>query len=106
MALFRPRCCNAWVIRAALAVLLALSLLPAPAAGRSAAQKHTFQRQHPCPSTGLHRSACPGYVIDHVQPLCAGGADSPTNMQWQTVADAKRKDVQERRECRAMGRKP
>jgi len=32
------------------------------------------------------------YVVDHVQPLARGGADSPSNMQWQTRADAKAKD--------------
>jgi hypothetical protein len=34
----------------------------------------------------------PGYVIDHVVPLARGGADAPSNMQWQTIADAKAKD--------------
>ena len=41
----------------------------------------------------------PGYVIDHVVPLCAGGADAPSNMQWQTVEAARIKDRQERAEC-------
>jgi hypothetical protein len=31
-------------------------------------------------------------VIDHVQALKHGGADAPSNMQWQTVAAAKAKD--------------
>jgi hypothetical protein len=33
--------------------------------------------------------------------LCAGGADSTKNMQWQTVAEAKKKDGLEARECHA-----
>lgn len=64
---------------------------------RSEAAKDAFKRQHPCPSTGKSRGACPGYVIDHVRPLASGGPDSPTNMQWQTTADAKAKDKWERK---------
>jgi hypothetical protein len=30
--------------------------------------------------------------VDHVQALKHGGADSPSNMQWQTTAAAKAKD--------------
>jgi hypothetical protein len=43
---------------------------------------------------------CPGYVIDHITPLCAGGADRWSNMQWQTVEEAKVKDHEERKLCR------
>jgi hypothetical protein len=63
---------------------------------RSAAAKDAFKRQQPCPSTGKSRGACPGYVIDHVKPLECGGADAPSNMQWQTVAAGKAKDTTER----------
>jgi hypothetical protein len=34
----------------------------------------------------------PGYFIDHIVPLKRGGCDCPSNMQWQTVQDAKAKD--------------
>lgn len=68
---------------------------------RSSSAKAEFKRQHPCPSTGKPRGACHGYIIDHVIPLCAGGPDEPANMQWQTVADAKEKDKDERRMCRS-----
>lgn len=67
---------------------------------RSHSARAEFQRQQPCPATGERRGRCPGYVIDHVNPLCAGGPDHPSNMQWQTVADAKIKDRAERRMCR------
>lgn len=63
---------------------------------RSKAARSAFERQTPCPSTGKNRGACPGYVVDHVQALECGGADAPSNMQWQTVADAKAKDKAER----------
>ncbi|HEU5296702.1 MAG TPA: HNH endonuclease signature motif containing protein [Burkholderiaceae bacterium] len=59
---------------------------------RSAAAKDDFKKSHPCPSTGKSSGACPGYVIDHVKPLKRGGADDPSNMQWQTVEAAKEKD--------------
>jgi hypothetical protein len=62
---------------------------------RSSSAKHDFQKSHPCPKTGKSSGACPGYVIDHVKPLERGGADSPSNMQWQTKKQAKIKDKTE-----------
>lgn len=41
----------------------------------------------------------PGYIVDHVVPLACGGADDPSNMQWQTVSAAKAKDKWERKGC-------
>jgi hypothetical protein len=67
---------------------------------RDLRQRAEFRRVHPCPATGKIRGACPGYVVDHRKPLCAGGRDAPDNMQWQTVADAKAKDLAERLQCR------
>jgi hypothetical protein len=78
------------------------ALAKAPRHKRSAAAKTTFRSANPCPVTGKSRGPCPGWVIDHVIPLCAGGADAPSNMQWQTVAAGKAKDVIERRECAAL----
>jgi len=62
---------------------------------RSAAAKRTFERSHPCPSTGKTSGPCKGYVVDHIVPLKRGGADSPENMQWQTFEAAKAKDKTE-----------
>lgn len=59
---------------------------------RSSSAKRDFEKQNPCPSTGKTSGVCSGYVIDHVQPLKRGGEDAPSNMQWQTTADAKAKD--------------
>jgi hypothetical protein len=63
---------------------------------RSGAAKDAFKREQPCPATGKSTGRCPGYVIDHVQPLECGGADAPSNMQWQSTAAGKAKDKAER----------
>ena len=57
---------------------------------RSEAAKDQFMRQ-----TGYPHGR-PGYVVDHIVPLACGGADIPSNMQWQRVAAAKAKDRVER----------
>lgn len=85
------------------AALLALAVMaPALATERSPAQRAAFVRDNPCPATQNTRGACPGWVVDHVVPLCAGGADHPANMQWQTKAEAKVKDAAEHRQCRRL----
>jgi hypothetical protein len=85
-------------------VLALTALLAATAAAAHPSEHHRdpavpyhFQQLHPCPSTGRTTGACPGYVRDHINPLCKGGVDSANNMQWQTTADAKTKD---KTECR------
>ena len=80
---------------AVIALAAGLALI-APAVGaRSKTARAEFQRHYPCPATGSPRGRCPGYVIDHLQALCAGGADVSANMQWQTVAEGKAKDKTE-----------
>jgi hypothetical protein len=53
---------------------------------RSEKAKHDFMRQ-----TGYSHGR-PGYVVDHKVALECGGADVPSNMQWQTKAEGKAKD--------------
>jgi len=45
-------------------------------------------------------------VIDHVNALACGGADAPSNMQWQTVSAGKAKDRWERTGCSNGTRHP
>jgi hypothetical protein len=71
---------------------------------RSAAEVLAFKRHNPCPSTGLHRGSCPGYQVDHVQPLCSGGPDTRENMQWLSVSDHRVKTRQDVRVCRYLRR--
>jgi hypothetical protein len=65
---------------------------------RSKEATRAFQRINPCPATGKTSGKCPGYVIDHIVPLANGGADDPSNMQWQTKEAAKAKDKVERKQ--------
>ena len=60
---------------------------------RSTVAKREFMKQ-----TG-YANGRKGYVVDHIVPLECGGADVPSNMQWQTIAEAKIKDRTERN-CR------
>ena len=53
---------------------------------RSSKARHDFMKQ-----TGYPHGR-KGYVIDHIIPLKEGGCDCPSNMQWQTIQDAKAKD--------------
>ncbi len=69
---------------------------------RDPAQVHAFRQLNACPGTGLVSGACPGWVVDHKIPLCAGGADSPENMQWQDEKAGHQKDVLEWYMCRQM----
>lgn len=90
---------------------IALALALTATAGFARPQRsHTaiaeFKRQLPCPVTGRPTGKCPDYVIDHKVPLCAGGLDAPSNMQWQTVVDAKAKDREEAAQCRALRKRP
>lgn len=69
---------------------------------RSTTQVNNFKKTNPCPANGKTKGSCPGYVVDHIKPLCACGPDTPANMQWQTLAQSKAKDKLEVAECKAL----
>ena len=66
---------------------------------RSSEARAEFKRLNPCPETNKRRGPCPGYVIDHIKAIACGGADDPSNMQWQTEPESKAKDGKERIGC-------
>jgi hypothetical protein len=84
------------------AALIALTNEACADAHRSSAVRAAFERGYPCPPNGNRRGPCPGFVVDHVVPLCAGGRDDTDNMRWQATADALAKDAWERRLCRSL----
>jgi hypothetical protein len=89
----------ALLISATLAVWVVLPAVASAKEHRSAAVKREFQLTHPCPSTGLTSGPCPDYVKDHIVPLACGGPDVPSNMQWQTIREARAKDQWEAKGC-------
>ena len=82
----------------------ALAWPAAAADSRSFRAEVLFRLENPCPATGQTRGECKGYVIDRIIPVACGGAEEPSNMQWQTLAEAREKDRWEKIGCRP-GRK-
>lgn len=82
-------------------VFIALSV---PCLARDRGEVRLFRSKHPCPATQRIDGPCPGYVVDHVIPICAGGPDRLENMQWQSHAQARIKDRIEIRYCRCLSR--
>ena len=78
---------------------IALLLLAFDANARDQGEVRRFKRAHPCPFT-----VAQGCIVDHIKPLCLGGADKAWNMQWQTRRASYRKDNWERKKCRALQR--
>lgn len=81
---------------AAVAVIIAVVLslvgeIDAPA--RDRAQVRAFLR-----AQGMERTP-EGYEVDHIIPLCAGGADSPENMQLLTFEEHQQKTSIDLRWC-------
>ena len=69
---------------------------------RSAGEVYRFRKGDLCPVTRHIKGTCPGYQVDHIEPLCAGGADHRANMQWLTVAEHRAKTRADVRRCRLL----
>lgn len=91
-------------MRLAALLLIACCLNAEARTDRDRAQVRAFRAENPCPATGRTRGACPGWHVDHVIALCAGGADRPSNMQWITKEDHRFKTLVDVRECMKMDR--
>lgn len=79
---------------------LSLVLLPSVVEARDPLVPMQFQRLNPCPVTGKPYGRCPGYERDHIVPLCAQGADHPSNMQWLTIEQHRKKTVHDIQLCK------
>lgn len=86
----------------AVIAVLALSCPVEAAQRRSAKVLREFQRQVPCPATGLKKGPCRGWERDHRIPLCLGGRDEPWQLQWLTIRDHDVKTVLDLRMCAAV----
>jgi hypothetical protein len=87
----------------AIAVTCAICALASTLAeARSTSVVNKFKAANSCPATGKVQKTCLGYVVDHIQPLCSGGADTVANLQWQTLKDSYAKDGRERALCNCL----
>jgi hypothetical protein len=73
---------------------VALSL---PVYARDAKQVYAFRKTHECPATNKIQTTCPGWVVNHIEPLSWGGKDAPENMEWEQKAPSYKRDVIERK---------
>jgi hypothetical protein len=93
---------TALLIAAAFAVCVVLPGSASAKQLRSASVKREFQLTHPCSATGRTSGACPGYVKDRILPLACGDSDAVSNLQRQTIRDAKAKDIGKKSDARPV----
>jgi len=96
----------------ALTTALLLAADPSAAAqNRNPAVREAFVAANPCPDPAaraivellwLRPGACPGWEVDHAEPLCAGGADAIENLQWLTVEQHRLKTKIDVRRCAVL----
>lgn len=87
-------------VLAALAAAAQMGVASGATVSAMSAAEADFRSKNACPATGFSRGPCKGYVVDRIVPPICGGAEAASNMQWQTVAQARAKDRWERIGCR------
>ena len=73
---------------------------------RTLTPRAEFVQLNPCPANGRAVAACPGYIIEHAIPLCAGGRDTADNLVWRRASDARRREAVEQRYCGCVRNPP
>ena len=63
---------------------------------RSYKVRSDFVKVNACPANATHKLPCPGFIMDHKQPLDCHGPDDISNIQWLTVEAWKAKSKWER----------
>src|SRR5215470_13414817 len=91
---------RAKIMNSTMLICAGLLALACTAEARDSEVARAFRLSTPCPATGKAGPFCPGYVVDHKWPLCAGGPDTVDNMQYQTFAEAEVKDKLEHALCK------
>jgi len=84
------------------ALCLVLSLVGAPCESALCTNGHPVKRSAHISYGGLPPR--PNYARDHIVPLCLGGLDDLSNLQYQPLDEAAIKDAEERSTCRAFCR--
>lgn len=87
----------------ALLLLFTAAPLAAPCSGRTEGRRKTSVIRAFKKATG-YPNGRPGYVVDHIVPLCACGSDATYNLQWQEYTVSRQKDAFELQMCAALRR--
>lgn len=96
-----------------LSILLSLCMQAEAKSYRDPKIRAEFQRLNPCPNKewqirpgtqGGRRGACPGWQVDHIEPLCSGAKDELQNLQWLSVEQHRLKTLVDIQRCAIIRR--
>jgi hypothetical protein len=95
------------LVLACISDVQAQSKTTCPPVKRSTTVLRQFRKSTICPATGkIEPRSCPGYVIDHKEPLCKVGkaGDVLSNLRYQEYFASLITDMNERAECQKLNR--